>query len=253
MNQTREHLKCPLPAIVLLACAVLFAGCANTAKMVRDGDRALQSGDYGLAAQSYKSIAHDERDEDVTLKLAWLYWKQDQCQACLRELEQITQNRPAQADYLAALCYLRQNDLTRARRHTEISLQGDPRNSLTVGLLGQILFLEKQYPQSIEAYRKSLEMASDPSVRLKLHYNLAMAQLAAGDFAAADESFKQYLVRQRYVSSDDNRTAGAIAYARGDHQRAYRHWSQLDPVEKKQILDVIGNESEQYSQLSGRR
>ena len=77
-----------------------------------------------------------------------------------------------------------------------------------------------------------------------------MAQLLAGEFTKADNSFKQYLVRQNFVTKEDNRVAGAIAYSVSDHQRALRHWEKLNAKEKQEILNAIADESETYSPLA---
>ena len=94
-------------------------------------------------------------------------------------------------------------------------------------ILGQVKFLQKEYAQSIEAYQNALAASSDEAVRTKLYYNLAMSQLSAGQAAQADASFNCYLVKQNFVTAEDNRTAGAIAYAAGDDERALRHWQKL--------------------------
>lgn len=254
MKQTKKTSNKALLVCILLMSILILSGCAtNSTLLMQEGNQAMASGNYELAAQTLQKIPHDKKTEETSLNLAWIYWKQGQTQACLNELADLTGQRPAQADYLAALCYLRQNEMAKARRHTEKSLQSDPGNSLAIALLGEIMFLQKQYDRSIEAYQDALEHSSDPQVRLKLHYNLAMAQLLAGDFSGADNSFKKYLVRQSYVNSEDRRMAGAIAYANGDHQRAYRHWNKLDPASKKQILDVVADESEFYTQLARQR
>jgi tetratricopeptide (TPR) repeat protein len=95
-----------------------------------------------------------------------------------------------------------------------------------------------------------LAASSNETVRTKLYYNLAMVQLLAGEFKQADNSFKQYLVKQNFVTAEDNRTAGAIAYAAGDHDRALRHWQKLSGKEKQQIMNAISDESNAYGRLA---
>ena len=121
---------------------------------------------------------------------------------------------------------------------------------MALGLLARIHFLQKQYGQSIASYRQALAASANQDVRTTLYYNLAMAQLSSGDFAGADESMSAYLSRQNYVTAEDNKVAGAIAYALGDHQRAFRRWQHLTSKQKREILNAIEDDSDVYSKLA---
>jgi tetratricopeptide (TPR) repeat protein len=236
--------------MALIALSALLAGCAGEqAKLVTSGDRQMLAGNYQSAAEQYQKAQKREASDKVQLRLATALLKAGRYNEALAELDKASQGLP-KADYLRAVCYVGLNDVASAQKSLEQALQGTPDDSHALALLGRLKFLQKQYAQSIEAYKLALTTSSDEAVRTKLYYNLAMAQMLAGQFKQADDSFKQYLVKQNFVTAEDNRTAGAIAYAAGDHDRALRHWQKLSGKEKQQILNAIAEESKAFGELA---
>ena len=246
----------PWIALAVAFCTVALAGCGGqpTVGMLQTGDRQMRVGDYVSAVKSYESVPAEEAEgkEQVPLRLATAQIKLGHHREALDALEKASEPS-LQAAYLRAVCHLGLNDVAGAEASVEQALQVKPDDSLALGLLGRVRFLQKQYVHSATAYRRALASSSDESVRTSLYYNLAMAEMLAGQLAAADESFQQYLVRQKYVTAVDNRAAGAIAYAVGDRDRALRHWQRLNGNEKQQILNAIAEEAETYGALATAR
>ena len=237
-----------LPFVVLLL--AMIAGCTSqrSAKLMTAGDSQMLAGNFPSAAEQYQKAQKLKETDKIQLRLVMATIKEGKFTEALAKLDKITQASP-KADYLRAVCYLGLNDVANAQRNLERALGGNPNDSIALALLGRIKFLQKQHTQSIEAYRTALATSSDEGVRTKLYYNLAMAQLLAGEFTQADNSFKNYLVKQNFVTAEDNRLAGAIAHAVGDHQRALRHWQKLNGKEKQEILNAIADESQMYEGL----
>jgi len=237
-----------LLAVLLLA---MIAGCTSerSTKLITAGDSEMLAGNFSSATQSYQKAQKLKETDKVQLRLAMVTIKEGKFTKALAELDQVSQASP-RVHYLRAVCYLGLNDVANAQANLEKALQGNPNDSFALALLGRVKFLQKQPIQSIEVYRTALAASSDEAVRTKLYYNLAMAQLLAGEFTQADNSFKNYLVKQKFVTAKDNRLAGAIAYAVGDHQRALRHWQKLNGKEKQEILNAIADESQMYEGLA---
>jgi tetratricopeptide (TPR) repeat protein len=227
----------------VLILAVLGAGCAGPqkAELVVQGNRQMAAQDFASAAESYRLAQAQEVADDTCLRLATALIRSGKHTEALAELAKVKQDS-GKSLYLKAVCYVALNDVPNAERHIEQALQATPNDGLTLALLGQVKFLQKEYARSAEAYQDALANCSNETMRTKLHYNLAMAQLLAGRFKQADDTFKQYLVKQRFVTAEDNRTAGAIAYAAGDRERAFRHWKNLSRKEQQQILNTIADE-----------
>jgi len=245
----RKGKKLPI-LVALIFLSVLLAGCAGqSTKLVTTGDSQMAVGNYQSAAERYQKAQKRKASDKVHLRLATALLKAGKYNEALAELDKVPQGSP-KADYLRAVCYLGLNDVAEAEKSLEEALQEKPNDSFALALLGRIKFLQKQYAQSIEAYKTALAASSDETVRTKLYYNLAMAQLLAGEFTQADNSFKQYLVKQNFVTAEDNRAAGAIAYAVGDHDRALRHWQKLSAKEKQEIQNAIADESKTYGELA---
>ena len=245
----RKRKKLPI-LVALIFLSALLAGCAGqSAKLVTTGDSQMAAGNYKLAAQRYQKAQKCKPSEKVQLRLATALLKTGKYNEALVELDKVKQGS-YKADYLRAVCYMGLNDVATAEKNVEQALQGNPNDSFALALLGRIKFLQKQYAQSIEAYKTALAASSDETVRTKLYYNLAMAQLLAGEFTQADNSFKQYLVKQNFVTAEDNRAAGTIAYAVGDKDRALRHWQKLSGREKQEILNAIADDSKTYGELA---
>jgi len=248
MYEMRKTMVLPLVAVFLL---VIAGGCTNQrcASLVNAGDSQMLAFNYQSAAQYYQKAEKIKASDKVCLRLATALVKEGEYTEALAKLDKISQGSP-KADYLRAVCSLGLNDVTSAQRSIEKSLQGNPDDSFALAVLGQVKFLQKEYTQSIEAYQNALATSSDEAVRTKLYYNLAMSQLLAGRATQADESFNHYLVKQNFVTAEDNRMAGAIAYAAGDHERALRHWQKLSGKEKQEILNAIAGESVTYGVLA---
>jgi len=236
--------------VALILTMALLVGCSGQhTKLVTTGDSHMASGNYRSAAERYQKAQKSNATDKVHLRLATALIKTDECNQALAELDKVSQGSH-KADYLRAVCYLGLNDVANAQSSLEQALQEKPNDSLALALLGQIKFLQKQYTQSIEAYKTALAVSSDQTVRTKLYYNLAMVQLLVGEFTQADSTFKQYLVKQNFVTAKDNRIAGAIAYAVGDRERALRYWQKLSGKEKQEILNAIEDETETYGELA---
>jgi tetratricopeptide (TPR) repeat protein len=246
-------MRTPLSSIPLaiLTLALLGAGCAGPqkAELVLQGDRQMAVQDFASAAQSYRLAQAQQAADDTSLRLATALIRSGKHNEALVELDKVKQDS-GKSLYLKALCHVALNDVPNAERHIEQALQATPNDSLTLALLGQVKFLQKEYARSAEAYQDALANCSDETMRTKLHYNLAMSQLSAGRFKQADDTFKLYLVKQRFVTAEDNRTAGAIAYAAGDKDRAFRHWKNLGRKEQQQILNTIADEPQPAATLA---
>jgi len=238
----------------VLTLALLGAGCAGPQKseLIVQGNRQMQGQDFASAAQSYRLAQAQEAADDTSLRLAMALIRSDKHSEALGELAKVKQDSDKSL-YLKAACYVALNDVPNAERHIEQALQATPSDSLTLALLGQVKFLQKEYARSAEAYQDALANCSNETMRTKLHYNLAMAQLLAGRFKQADDTFKLYLIKQRFVTAEDNRTAGAIAYAAGDRERAFRHWKNLSRKEQQQILNTIADEPQSAAALAVNR
>ena len=245
----RKHLN---PFILTLA--FLGAGCAGPQKseLIVQGDRQMLAQDFAAAAQSYRLAQAQDGADDACLRLAMALVRSGRHSDALSELARVKQDSDKSL-YLKAACYVALNDVPNAERHIEQALQATPNDSLTLALLGQVKFLQKEYARSAEAYQDALSNCSNEPMRTKLHYNLAMAQLLAGRFKQADDTFRQYLIKQRFVTAEDNRTAGAIAYAAGDRERAFRHWKNLSRKEQQQILNTIADEPQSAATLAANR
>jgi len=231
--------------VATLTLTLLGAGCAGPGKsgLIVEGDRQMRLADFASAAERYRLAQQREDADETCLRLATALIRSGRHDEALGELAKIKMDSQKSL-YLKALCYVALNDVPNAERHIEQALQAKPDDSLTLALLGQIKFLRKEYARSAEAYKDALANSSGETVRTKLHYNLAMSQLLAGQFKSADDTFKQYLIKQSFVTAEDNRTAGAIAYAVGDKERAFRHWKNLSGKEQQQILNAIVDPSQ---------
>lgn len=243
-QEDREMRKRIYPFMLTLATlALLGAGCSGPqkAELIIQGDRHMRMADFASAADQYRQAQEQEATDQTCLRLAAALIRSNRHNEALSELTKIKQDSH-KSPYLKALCYVALNDVPNAERHIEQALQTKPNDALTLALLGQIKFLQKEYARSAEAYQDALASSSDEAIRTKLHYNLAMAQLLSGQFRQADDTFRRYLVTQSFVTAEDNRTAGAIAYAAGDRERAFRHWKNLSSKEQQQILNAVADQ-----------
>lgn len=209
----------------------------------------MQNGNYASATMHYQSARSKNDSEGISLRLATAMVKSHHYKDALAELNRMNHASP-QSQYLRAVCHLALNDVANGKSCLEESLKARPNDAMALSLLGRIHYLQQQYVQSAETYLEALAASSDPQVREKLLYNLAIAQMQAGQFATADQTFKQYLRKHAYVSQEDNKMAGAIAYAAGDRQRALNHWQKLPPKERKAILNAIDTDATAYQVLA---
>ncbi len=238
---------------ILALCAVipLISGCSQQtgSKRIVAGDQSMKAGNYSDAAQQYQAAKDKEDSLELSLRLATARIKAHQYSEALTELERLNHEGP-KANYLKAVCYVALNDVAKSKTFLEASLKIKPDDALALSLLGRIHFLQQQYTQSAETYQEALAISSDPTVREILLYNLAVSQMRAGQFNAADLTFKQYLSQHEYVTAQDEKTAGAIAYAAGDRQRALNHWQKLTHKERKAILNAIDTDTQTYQALA---
>ncbi len=236
--------------IALSFAALLLPGCASqgSVKRVSSADKHMSSGNYAAAAQHYKDAQAQDDSPELSMRLATALIKDGRFDAALAELNRRDQDS-AKADYLKAACYLSLNDVGNAKVFLEKSLRQRPNDALALSLLGRIHFLQQQFTQSAETYENALAVSSNPVIREKLLYNLAIAQFRAGKFNAADQSFKQYLSKHDYVTEQDEKLGGAIAYAAGDRQRALKHWQKLTHRERQAILNALGDDAEAVQML----
>lgn len=236
--------------LAALGLVALVAGCASqgSAKRVNTADKHMSAGNYEAAARQYQDAQAKHDSPELSLRLATALIKDGRFDQALAELNRLKQES-AKAEYLKAACYLSLNDVGNAKDHLEKSLKQRPNDALALSLLGRIHFLQQQFTQSAETYENALAASSSPAIREKLQYNLAMAQFRAGQFAQADQTFKQYLSKHEYVSEDDERLGGAIAYAAGDRQRALKHWQKLPHRERQAILNALEDDATTYQML----
>lgn len=233
-----------LSLMALAPVALLLSGCASqgSAKRITSADKHMSTGNYMAAVQYYKDAQAEDDSPELSLRLATALIKDGRFDAALAELNRLDQDS-AKADYLKATCYLSLNDVANAKINLEKSLRQRPDDALALSLLGRIHFLQQQFTQSAETYANALAVSSNPVIREKLLYNLAMAQFRAGKFTEADQSFKQYLSKHDYVTEEDEKLGGAIAYAAGDRQRALKHWQKLTHRERQAILNALGDDA----------
>lgn len=239
-------------AVGLILVGLLWgaAGCSqSSAKMKLAGDRHMEHGNYASATMHYQSAQSKNDSTGISLRLATAMIKTKRYNDALAELNRINHTSP-QADYLRAACHLALNDVASGKTCLEKSLKARPNDAMALSLLGRIHYLQQQYAQSAETYQEALAASSDPKVRERILYNLAIAQMQSGQFYAADQTFKKYLSKHAYVSQEDNKMAGAIAYAAGDRQRALNHWQKLSQKERKAILNAIDNDVTAYQVLA---
>ena len=239
-------------AILAAAVVIPLIGCnaQRSAQLLNTGDRHMRVGSHSDAVRDYQHAVELNATDKARLRLAAGMIKLSRHADALKQLEQVTEAPPGRVDYLTAVCRLGLNDVANAHKAAETALQANPDDCLTLALLGRIRFLQGNYPQSITAYNRALTSASSERLRTRLYYNLAMTQLLAGDFAHADQAFNQYLAQQRYIDATDKKMAGAIAYAVGDHARAYRYWQHLSEKEKQGILNALSDEDALYEKLA---
>jgi tetratricopeptide (TPR) repeat protein len=240
-----------LLTLTLLTLALLGAGCAGNqrASLVTQGDQYMQAGSYGPAVEQYRKASEQDASDATRLRLAAALIQSGRHSEALSELAAIGQDSHKSL-CLKATCCVALNDVSNAERLIEQALQDKPDDCQTLALLGRVKFLQKEYDRSAEAYQNALANSADDAVRMRLHYNLAMAQLSAGRFKEADDTFKLYLVKQKFVTKEDNRVAGAIAYAAGDSERAFRHWKTLSSKEQRQILNAIDDEPHRAAEVA---
>ena len=236
--------------VVLTMGTVLMSGCASQGgtKRVTNADRHMSAGDYAAAARAYKEAQGRDDSPELSMRLATALIKDGRFDEALAELNRLNQDS-AKSEYLKAACYLSLNDVGNAKDHLEKSLKQRPNDALALSLLARIHFLQQQFTQSAETYENALAASSTPAVREKLQYNLAIAQFRAGQFDKADQTFKQYLSKHEYVSEEDERLGGAIAYAAGDRQRALKHWQKLPHRERQAILNALEDDATTYEML----
>ena len=239
-----------LSQVTLVIGALLLLGCASqgSAKRVSTADKHMSAGNYEAAAQQYREAQAHGDSPELSLRLATALIKDGRFDEALAELNRLD-HESAKAEYLKAACYLSLNDVSNAKDHLEKSLQQRPNDALALSLLGRIHFLQQQYAQSAETYENALAASSNPGVREKLLYNLAVAQFRAGQFTKADHTFKQYLSKHEYVSEEDEKLAGAIAYAAGDRQRALKHWQKLTHRGRQAIINALEDDTDTYQML----
>jgi tetratricopeptide (TPR) repeat protein len=239
------------PILLILASVLVISGCTQQtgSKRILAGDQYMKTGNYPDAAQQYQEAQNKEDSQALSLRLATAKIKAHQYTEALSELERLKHDGP-KANYLKAVCYVALNDVAKSKSVLEESLKAKPDDALALSLLGRIHFLQQQYTQSAETYQEALAISSNPKVREILLYNLAVSQMRAGQFTAADLSFKQYLSQHEYVTAQDEKMAGAIAYAAGDRQRALNHWQKLTRKERKAILNAIDTDTQTYQALA---
>lgn len=241
-----------LATLVAAAVVMPLTGCnaQRSAQLLATGDRHMRVGSHTDAVRDYQQAVKLNATDKGRLRLAAGMIKLGRYADALKLLNEVTDAPPGPVDYLTAVCRLGLNDVAAAHTAAETALQANPDDCLTLALLGRIRFLQGNYPQSITAYNRALTSASSERLRTRLHYNLAMAHLLAGQFTHADQAFNQYLARQKYVDATDKKMAGAIAYAVGDHARAYRYWQHLSEKEKQGIMNALADEDALYEKLA---
>jgi tetratricopeptide (TPR) repeat protein len=202
----RKETKVPI-VVALIFLAAMLAGCASEqAELVTAGDSQMAAGNYRAAAARYQEAQECEASDKVHLRLATALQKAGSYNEALAELDKASKGLP-KADYIRAVCYLGLNDVANAQKSLEQALQGRPDDSLALALLGRLKLLQKQYAQSIEAYRTALATSSDEAVRTRLYYNLAMAQLLTGQFSQEKQQILDAI-------ADESKTYGDLAVAK---------------------------------------
>ena len=237
---------------VMAAVALVAGGCQTqqSAELVSKGDNRMLLADYSGAADHYEEAVTLNPNAATHLRLAVARVKLGQYGEALVPLGKLGGETSPRTDYLAAVCHLNLGDVPRAEERLTQALAVNPADPLALALLGRIRFLQKRYPETVAAYQKALAVSSQDSVRTKVYYNLAVAQLLSGQFIEADASFREYLSQQNHVGVSDKKLGGAMAYATGDHSRAYKYWQNLSAAERREILDAIADESQAYDKLA---
>ncbi|MCU0916571.1 MAG: tetratricopeptide repeat protein [Planctomycetes bacterium] len=237
--------------LLYLTLALLGANCAGPqgSKLVLQGDQQMAVGNYSSAADQYRKVLVQDANDPPRLRLAMALIRSGRHTEALAELAKVKQDLH-QSLYLKALCCVALNDVAQAEQFIEQALQEKPDDSRTLALLGRVKFLQKEYARSAEAYQNAVANSANDTVRTTLHYNLAMAQLLAGRFKQADDTFRLYLIKQKFITKEDNRLAGAIAYAAGDRERAFRHWKTLTSKEQQKILNALDDQPTQAAEVA---
>jgi tetratricopeptide (TPR) repeat protein len=102
----------------------------------------------------------------------------------------------------------------------------DPSNTLPYGLLGNWRLEQQRFDQAVEAYRKALQLAREPSTRMALRNDLGVAYSQAGRVDEAAEEFKAVIAQD-----PGNRNAiynlGVLYLRRGLKDDVQRDWQEF--------------------------
>ena len=235
----------PLLVWVAMSFGLVAGGCGSQSRvgLIERGDRALLEGQYDDAAAQYAAAQKRDRTPAVSLRLATALLKEDRPAEALAELDR-SGDMSSKAHYLRAVCGMALNDVPEAKKWAEQALQGNANDAMALSLVARIHFLQQHYAQSARVYQDALSFSSDEQIRSVLLRNLAVAQFQAGHFSQADETFNRYLGSQDFVTEEDKRLAGSVAYAAGDRDRAFKHWQTLPAKQRQAILDALASDTE---------
>jgi tetratricopeptide (TPR) repeat protein len=152
---------------------------------------------------------------------------------------------------LLAMTRFRQGDTDGAQQVLDRYLATRDSDPLALALMADIAYRRGNAKEAIRYLQAADEhLKTDDSLKPAVLYNLALLHFQAGDFDQADASYAEYLTLNGGGGKEDRLVAGVLAYATRDHQRAAEFFESQDGPVRRELSNLLADESEVYASLA---
>lgn len=216
---------------------LVCAGCVAP-RHARRGDRHLERGEYVSAIWEYGRALDGREDGEVALRRACAFRLMGDPEGADGDLE-----RAALAGSVEAKALLTARRGVGDAASAEQLTRQHPDWAWTWALYGDSLLRSGRPKDAVEAYRTALAKGLDGDLLPPVLHNLALAQAQTQQYDAATETYRRYrALRGDRPRPGDHYLAGLLAYARGDHARAFAEWRQCPERTRAELRRTVGDE-----------
>jgi superkiller protein 3 len=162
--------------------------------------------DYARAEVAYrKSLILDPSNPDVNIKLGALLFNQGMTSGLQNKYEEAIlflksgnkfttdEEQRARICLILGSAYIQLKDFANAASAFQDCLSIDPTDELSSTMLGNCLVQQEKYNEGISFYQKSLDLATDDSVRAEIYEKLGTAYGKSGDHERAEATYRESL------------------------------------------------------------
>ena len=174
------------------------------------GEGYFLSKDFGKASDIFNQFKqlfpHADQIPESILRLGQIDLQEDKYDEALKEFTSIDAQQQLKGqmlqsfDYYTAQAYLHKSDIPNALVFFQKAVQVNGASAYTAYAYNEIGKIQAQnghYPEAIDAYGKSRQLAGDDDLKEELSYRLAELQFKSGNFEDAVKGFGQVIDQYR--------------------------------------------------------